>query len=136
MGRGERGEERSPQPHVPPQTQAAAHTSLRIHARTGQGVLFAPQCPRAQHHSSTPRRDTAPEVGISLCSAQDAAGNVNLCFKGTRSAPPKGCTSPERDRHLPGPASPQGSTARPGLPHWLWPLLSSSKRNLIFRGLV
>lgn len=54
-----------------------------------------------------------------LYPAQDAAGNSILCFKGTCSAPLKGCASPERDHHAPSPASPQGFTAWLLLPRWL-----------------
>lgn len=77
------------------------------------------QCPRAQHLEEHAPKQCSPRLWIMLCSAQDAAGNVNLCFKGTCSAPPKGCTSPEKDHHLPSPASPWGSVAQPGLPRWL-----------------
>ena len=78
-------------------------------SRLGQtGGLFAPQCPCAQHPEEHLPNQSSPWMWIMLCSAQDAAGNINLCFKGTRSAPPKGRTSLERDCHLPSRASPQG----------------------------
>lgn len=94
-------------------------STLYIHARTGQGV-FLP-C-SAQHLEEHTPKQSSPWMWIMLYPVQDAAGNVSLCFKGTCSAPLKGCGSPEREHHTPKDLQP-GCACPPGL----WPLLSSGK---------
>lgn len=62
-GWGERGKERFPQPHMPPQTQADAHISLCTHARTGQGAFLPCSVLLLSIQRSTLQSNPAPGWG-------------------------------------------------------------------------